>query len=316
MQDWSPLLKTIDSALNSLIPSSPAALYDPARAAITNGGKRIRPILTALCADSAVEDAWVPAACAVELLHTFTLVHDDIMDNAGTRRGKATIHIAYGMNAAILAGDALVALATRSLGDSACSAELLRAFGDGFQGVCEGQALDEQYEERETVTMEEYLTMVELKTARIFEMAAALGAILAGGANVSACRAFGREIGIAFQFQDDLLDLTGSETFGKRIGGDILEAKRTVLYVLAMEYSGELPDERRSLLHRLRERSTTEADIPLAQTAFEEMGILRRAAELATRHSQFAEKELEKINNERMREDLRDFAQRLLGRTI
>ena len=316
MQDWSPILKKIDSALNSLIPSSPAPLYDPVRAAITNGGKRIRPILTALCAASASDFDWVPAACAVELLHTFTLVHDDIMDNAGTRRGKPAIHIAFGMNAAILSGDALLALAMKSLASSGYTGELLGSFSDGFQAVCEGQALDEEFEQHENILLEEYLTMIELKTARIFELAAALGAIVVGGKNFSACRAFAREIGIAFQLQDDLLDLTGTESFGKRIGGDILEAKRTILYVLAMEYSEEMPKGHQALLERLRTRSTTETDIPLARTMFEKMGILSRAAELAMHHSQLAEAQLQNITNEAIREDLREFAQRLLRRTI
>lgn len=316
MQNSSPLLTRIEEYLIALVPDSPASLYAPIRAAITNGGKRIRPLLTAFCGNFPQEETWLPPAAAIELLHTFTLVHDDIMDNAVTRRGRPAIHIAYGMNEAILAGDTLVALAMRALAGAPRAGELLGTFAEGFQAVCEGQALDKEFEEKDNVSMEEYLTMIELKTARIFECAAALGAISAGGANLDACREFAREIGIAFQLQDDLLDLTAGESFGKAIGGDILEGKRTILFVLGMTHTGTISDAQRALFERLRAHTTTESDIALARIAFEQMGILAETAQLAEHHSKLAEEQLAKIPNVAQRERLHAFSQQLLGRTI
>ncbi|HEX5316829.1 MAG TPA: polyprenyl synthetase family protein, partial [Candidatus Kapabacteria bacterium] len=152
------LLYKINAYLNQLIPAEPQSLYDPVRAALSSGGKRIRPTLTALAAGDAPESAWLPAAAAVELLHAFTLVHDDIMDNAETRRGSPTVHIAFGINAAILSGDVIVALATETLSRAPNAGEMLAEFSAGFRAVCEGQALDKDFEERDDVSKEEYLT--------------------------------------------------------------------------------------------------------------------------------------------------------------
>ncbi|MFI5201857.1 MAG: polyprenyl synthetase family protein [Candidatus Kapaibacterium sp.] len=306
----------IESYLATLIPAEPRSLYDPARAALSSGGKRVRPMLTALAAGNSSETAWLPAAAAVELLHAFTLVHDDIMDNAESRRGRPAIHIAFGLNAAILSGDVIVALATGALAQSPKAGEMLAEFSAGFRAVCEGQAMDKDFEERDDVIMDEYLTMIELKTARIFELAAALGAIAAGGTNLEPLRRFAREIGIAFQLQDDLLDLTGGESFGKTIGGDIIEGKRTALFVLAMQDYHALEGENRALLDRIRECCATHDDVQLARELFERIGVLEETARLAVKHTQNAERQLESLPNARQREGLLEFSKRLLGRSV
>lgn len=306
----------IENYLATLIPGKPLSLYDPVREALSSGGKRIRPVLTALCAGEALEREWLPAAAAVELLHAFTLVHDDIMDNATTRRGRPTIHIAYGVNGAILSGDAMVALATGALARASHAAQMLSEFSAGFQAVCEGQALDKEFEERDDVSMSEYLAMIELKTARIIELAAALGAIAEGGKNLEPLRQFAHELGIAFQVQDDRLDLTGGEAFGKTIGGDIMEGKRTALFILAMQQYDTIEAEGRALLDRIRGRHASPNDVKLAQKLFEEWGVFREAAQLAATHTQNAERQLNSLPDKKQRERLLEFSRRLLGRTV
>jgi geranylgeranyl diphosphate synthase, type II len=303
----------IERYLAGQIPAEPRSLYDPVRASIAFGGKRARPILTALCAGSAAQTSdWLPAAVAVELLHTFTLVHDDIMDNASIRRDHPTVHVAFGVNAAILSGDVIIALATECLAQHPQANGMLAEFSIGFRGVCEGQALDKDFETRDDVSMADYLTMIELKTSRIFELAAALGAIV-GGNHIEALRRFAREIGLAFQLQDDLLDLTGTKEFGKTIGGDILEGKRTALFVLAMDRYDKCSMEERDSLDRLRERLTTANDIAPIRELFKRLGVLEAVASMVSNHADNAMKELGAVADVEMRENFLEYSQKLLG---
>ncbi len=306
----------IESYLAALVPAEPQTLYDPVRAALSTGGKRVRPMLTALAAGEASETWWLPAAAAIELLHAFTLVHDDIMDNAETRRGRPTIHVAYGINQAILSGDALAALAAEALSRAPHAGKMLPEFSAGFRAVCEGQALDKEFEDRDDVRMDEYLTMIELKTARIFELAAVLGAIASGSAVLETLRRFAREIGIAFQLQDDLLDLTGGESFGKTIGGDIIEGKRTALFVLVMEHYAEVEGEDRAMLDRIREGCATQDDVPLARKLFKRLGVLEETARMATHYTENAVRLLGLLPDAKQREGLLEFSNRLLGRSV
>lgn len=236
---FAPYLNDVEEALQSALNefTEPAWLYDPLRYLFAGGGKRIRPLLTLLACESVggSRDAAFPAAIAVELLHNFTLVHDDIMDSSLKRRGRDTVHVKWDQNAAILAGDVMMGMAMRLLMRSAHHAprplDVIDAFSTGLIEVCDGQALDLAFMERDDVTPEEYFTMIEKKTARLLEMSVAIGANVGGATNgrVAALRAFARQIGIAFQMQDDILDLTSPEAFGKQAGGDIVEGKRTWL---------------------------------------------------------------------------------------
>lgn len=218
------------------------SLFEPVKYIMSSGGKRIRPTLVLICCQvfgGKSEDA-IDAAIAVEILHNFTLVHDDIMDNASTRRGKDTVHRKWDVNSAILVGDELIGLSYRSLLNSKTQriAEIVKTFTDGIIEVCEGQALDKEFELSNNVTISDYYVMIRKKTAELLKSSAAIGAII-GGASVSdvnAIKTYAENVGLAFQIQDDLLDVIGIESkFGKRIGGDILEKKKTYLYLKALE---------------------------------------------------------------------------------
>lgn len=302
----------IEEYLESSIPNEPESLYAPVRASIATGGKRGRPILTAIWS-SLKNEEWLPAATAVELLHTFTLVHDDIMDNAELRRGEPTIHIAYGENEAILAGDVIIALALEQLARCGNSSEMLREFSIGFRGVCEGQALDKEFELRNDVTFDEYLRMIELKTSRIFELSAVLGAIVAGGENIERARLYARELGLAFQIQDDLLDLTGTPLFGKTIGGDILEGKRSALFVLAMEKYDNCSSKEKELLQIIADHQAKKEDIAAVRDLFEKLGVLKKASELAALHAERAMKHIKNIPDMELLENVLEFTREILG---
>ncbi len=218
----------------------PLLLYEPVRYVMASGGKRIRPLLVFLAAEAVGGDAGQAAhvAAAVELLHSFTLVHDDIMDQDDTRRGKPTVHAKWDVGTAILAGDGLVALAYRALlsRPSPRLTEMARAFTEGIVEVCEGQALDKEFETRRTVTMDAYLAMIGKKTACLLAMSCQLGALVGGGdeQQVAALGSYGRHLGVAFQIQDDLLDLLSpAAVSGKPRGSDLARRKQTFLMVAA-----------------------------------------------------------------------------------
>ncbi len=304
----------IERYLADQIPSEPRSLYDPVRAALAYGGKRARPLLTAICSGGLAKNTnWLPAAAAVELLHTFTLVHDDIMDNATIRRGKPAVHVAYGLNAAILSGDVIVALSTKCLAKVEVLETMLAEFSLGFQGVCEGQALDKEFETRNDITMGDYLRMIELKTSRVFELAAVLGAIAGGGDYREPLRQFARQIGLAFQLQDDLLDLIGTADFGKTIGGDILEGKRTALFVLAMDQYQDCDSEDKTLLDRLRDRQSSIDDITSIRELFRRQGILAAVAGMVSTHTEAAIGNLSTVEDPNMRHQLIEYSRQLLG---
>ncbi len=220
----------------------PYSLYDPLNYIMSGGGKRVRPILVLLSCEAFGGDVnnAADAAIAVEILHNFTLVHDDIMDNANTRRGKETIHKKWDTNAAILVGDELIGLSYRSLLRSKTGnvAGIVRAFTDGVIEVCEGQALDKEFETSTDVTLDDYITMIRKKTAELLKTSAVMGAIIgnADEAGIASISKYSENIGLAFQIQDDLLDVIADEgEFGKKIGGDILERKKTFLYLKSLE---------------------------------------------------------------------------------
>jgi geranylgeranyl diphosphate synthase type II len=231
----------IDTGLAELyLPVHPASLYAPINYSAVTSGKRFRPILTFLTGEGlGVPHAKIlPVALAVEILHTFTLVHDDIMDNDTQRRGCATIHVKWDTNTAILTGDGLMAIAFRSLME--CDAPRLRQMGYEFSQsmleICEGQALDMEYEKSEKVTAEDYLYMVSKKTGRLLGLSCQLGALLSSAdekiANDLNC--FGIELGQAFQIQDDLLEITSDTlNMGKSLDSDIVAGKKTYPLIVA-----------------------------------------------------------------------------------
>lgn len=221
---------------------NPQQLYDPIGYLMGLGGKRIRPLLTILAYNLYKDDytsAFNPAA-AVEVFHNFTLMHDDIMDNAPLRRGKVTVHEKWDDNTAILSGDVMLVKAYELLLSIAPEylKDCLQLFSQTAAEVCEGQQFDMNFEIRDLVSEDEYLNMIRLKTAVLLGFALQLGAILAGASKDDARRLydFGVNIGIAFQLKDDLLDVyADKEKFGKQVGGDIIANKKTYLLVKAKE---------------------------------------------------------------------------------
>ena len=261
------LRQRVDRHLASLItPGSPRSLRDACAYVLSGGGKRLRAILVLLGAEAVGGSASraLHAAAAVEIMHNFTLVHDDIMDHAPTRRGRPTVHVRWDLNTALLAGDTLLAIAYRNLmrtrhTDPAMLAQLFTA---SVIGVCEGQSLDLEYEQRNNVRVADYFAMIEQKTGRLVTVAAELGGNIGGGTprQITALRRFGHHLGRAFQLQDDLLDVIGDEReFGKAIGGDIIEGKRTYLLLRARERARGAD---RTLLDRVMRRKTAPPSRP------------------------------------------------------
>ncbi|MCB0517946.1 MAG: polyprenyl synthetase family protein [Lewinellaceae bacterium] len=220
----------------------PAALYEPVDYILSLGGKRLRPAMLLLgysLFDEAIEKA-LPAAFAVEIFHNFSLVHDDIMDAAPLRRGKETVHSKYGLNAGILSGDVMLASAFSQLlrlRNKKMLPAIMEVFTRMAIEVCEGQQMDMDFETTEQVSIAEYLKMIELKTSVLVAASLKMGAMLAGAssANANHLYEFGRNLGIAFQLQDDLLDTFGDPNkVGKKVGGDIVQNKKTFLYLQAL----------------------------------------------------------------------------------
>ena len=239
----------LDPFFNNLSKNrAPQNLYAPVNYIMSQGGKRIRPQLVLLAAElfgAKPEDAFYPAT-AFEMLHNFTLIHDDIMDNAPIRRGKETVYKKWNSNIAILSGDVLASMAMQQLLKTPCAPEILIKMSELFMQtsveVCEGQQYDLDFETQEEVTIDEYLNMIRLKTAVMLAGCLKIGAILANAPenDQNALYQFGINIGLAFQLVDDLLDVyADTETFGKEIGGDIQENKKTYPYLLALQKANE-----------------------------------------------------------------------------
>ncbi|MES2419638.1 MAG: polyprenyl synthetase family protein [Bacteroidota bacterium] len=217
-------------------PNHPANLYAPIRYIMNLGGKRIRPVMVLMASELFNEDVYIAldVALAIETFHNFTLVHDDIMDNAPLRRGKQTVHEKWGVNNAILSGDVMMVESNKHLSkvDLSVLKPVLTTFNAIAQGVCEGQQLDMEFEQRSDVSIIEYLEMIRLKTAVLLGGAMKLGAIVGGASEHDSdlLYQFGENLGVAFQLQDDMLDVYGNpEKFGKQVGGDIIANKKTFL---------------------------------------------------------------------------------------
>jgi geranylgeranyl diphosphate synthase type II len=231
----------------------PKNLYEPIRYILELGGKRMRPVLTLMSAEIFNENyaKALPAALAVEVFHNFSLVHDDIMDDAPLRRGNITVHEKWNINTGILSGDAMLILAYQYFEhyEPVVFRDLAKLFSKTALEVCEGQQWDVDFETRSDVTIPEYLKMIEFKTAVLVAAAMKMGAIVAQTSveNGDLIYDFGLNLGLAFQLQDDYLDAFGDPaTFGKQVGGDIIENKKTYLYLKAIEFASS--EERNQLL--------------------------------------------------------------------
>lgn len=256
----------------------PKNLYDPIQYIVSLGGKRMRPILTLMATEVFDVDCKkaIPAATAIEIFHNFSLVHDDIMDDAPLRRGNETVHEKWNVNTAILSGDAMLILAYQHFEEYEPKVfrDLAKLFSKTALEVCEGQQYDVDFETREDVTIAEYLKMIEYKTAVLVAAAMKMGAIVAETSceNADLIYDFGLNLGLAFQLQDDYLDAFGNpETFGKQVGGDIIENKKTYLYLKAIEYAKA--NEKEQLLHLFSIQPKDNSDkIESVKTIFNQTG--------------------------------------------
>ena len=300
----------------------PSGLYDPLRYMIEIGGKRIRPrlCLTAysLFKDSFSEEILSPAA-AIEVFHSFTLIHDDIMDNADVRRGVPTVHRKWDENTAILSGDVMSIESYRMIAKAPAAAlpAVLALFSDTAAQVCEGQQYDMDFEDMESVPMEDYMKMIGLKTAVLIACAAKMGALIAGASAEQAdlLYRFGYDLGLAFQIADDWLDTYADpEVFGKAIGGDIVNNKKSWLLTRAIEKAGK---ERfaDALAMPVSTDEEKEAKIAAVKALYEEFGVEEEARQAIRQlHSQAMES-VENLNLGKIRSEmLHRYADMLLGR--
>ena len=241
MKTSGELLHSINDYLEGVTKHrSPATLYEPIRYVLSTGGKRIRPTLMLMAYNMYKDDTdtIMPQACGLEIYHNYTLLHDDLMDNASLRRGMPTVHRRWNANTAILSGDTMLVMAYQhiALCSPAMLANILPLFSRTALQIGEGQQLDMDFETRTDVTDDEYIEMIRLKTSVLLACALKMGAILAGAPQSDADNlySFGEKIGLAFQLQDDYLDVYGNpDIFGKNIGGDILSNKKTFLLINA-----------------------------------------------------------------------------------
>jgi len=268
----------LESLKDFEVTKEPQSLYEPINYILSLGGKRLRPVLTLMTCDIFNSDykQAMNAALAVEVFHNFSLIHDDIMDEAPLRRGKETVHKKWDLNTGILSGDAMLILAYQLFEhyNPNIFQSLAKLFSKTALEVCEGQQYDMDFETRDDVTIPEYLKMIEYKTAVLVGAAMKMGAIVAEASDEdqNAIYEFGRNLGIAFQLQDDYLDAFGNpETFGKQIGGDIIENKKTYLYLKALELSNASQKEELAHLYSLNPKDNTDK-IEIVKSIFESSG--------------------------------------------
>ena len=279
-------------------PDEPQQLYDASQYLLTAGGKRIRPVMCLMANemfDELKEDAY-EVATAIELFHNFTLVHDDIMDRAPLRRGMPTVHTKFGEPTALLAGDVMLIAAYENLNKigNEYLHRILSLFNSTAKKVCEGQQLDMEFEKMEHVNFDTYVKMISLKTSVLLAASLQMGAILggAGAGNQGHLYEFGKNLGIAFQVQDDYLDAFGNpEKFGKKQGGDIMANKKTFLWLQAMEVSS---DQQKGELRELSSR-VDDNKIEEVLSIYKSCNIDEWAKELKQKYFSIAMDHLEEI---------------------
>lgn len=301
----------------------PKNLYEPVDYILQLGGKRIRPVLTLMAADIFSSDykKALPAALSIEVFHNFTLVHDDIMDDAPLRRGKATVHEKWNINTGILSGDAMLILAYQYFEnyEPTVFQKLAKLFSKTALEVCDGQQLDVDFETRSDVTIDEYINMIRLKTSVLVAAALKMGAIVAETEekNANLIYDFGLNLGLAFQLQDDYLDTFGDpETFGKQIGGDIIENKKTYLYLKALEVANEKDKQKLAFFYR---QKLEENSIKITEVTriFELNDIPDLIKEQIEYYTQKAFDTLSKMDiSEENKQNLKDFGLWLMNRTV
>jgi geranylgeranyl diphosphate synthase type II len=293
----------IDKKLaNALKKRKPESLYGPSSYILESCGKRLRPLLVILSAMAvgAKPQKVYNASLSVEMLHNFTLVHDDIMDNADLRRGNLTLHKKYNLNTAILAGDSLLAVAYEYLlKDCDINAQqVISSFTNGLVKVCEGQSLDTEFERKANVTLDEYIDMISKKTAALLQTCCEIGAYLGNGNydDIKSLADYGNHLGIAFQIQDDLLDITADKAeFGKRIGGDLLEGKKTFLFIVALDRA--VGKDKEDLLKVIKNKGIRSNQIEKYKRLYERLGVLDEAKKAIKKRTENALRSIDNLSD-------------------
>ena len=319
MKSFQEYLDTVNQAIAAIpYPEAPSQLYEPISYHMALGGKRVRPVLTLMACDAMggeLNEA-IDAAVGLEMFHNFTLLHDDVMDNADVRRGKPTVHRRWNDNTAILSGDTMLTIATQYIA-STRNWQVMDLFNSTAIEIYEGQQWDMDYEQRNDVTVEEYINMIRLKTSVLLGCALKTGALIADADEMEADLLYqaGVNMGLAFQLRDDVLDVWGDpETFGKEIGGDIMQNKKTFLLINAMQLAhGDDADE---LRHWLNDPYTTREDKVKGVTAlYERLGVKDLAEQANTHYNALAVNAFSKVKMSD--DDIQTFialANRLAGR--
>ena len=308
---------------NKVTLKEPASLYEPIDYILTLGGKRLRPVLTLMSADffGGNYKQALDASLAVEMFHNFSLVHDDIMDNAPLRRGHQTVHEKWDVNTGILSGDAMLILAYQLFEtyEPKVFMQLAVLFSKTALEVCEGQQYDVDFETRNDVTISEYIKMIEYKTAVLIGASLQMGAIIADASQ--SCQekiyAFGKNLGIAFQLQDDYLDAFGNPlTFGKQVGGDIIANKKTFLYLTALQKS--TPSEVKTLSSLFGTMPKDPSDkITAVKEIFVSSGAAKATEDEIARYTNTSISLLQDIKISQQHKDtLKSFADFLMNRNV
>lgn len=310
----------IDKRLVALLEKKePKSLYEPCSYILQSGGKHLRAYLV-LLATKAVGGKYSQAynaALSAEVLHSFTLVHDDIMDSADKRRGRTTLHIKYDTSTAILAGDSLIAIAYKNLLKDCKinTAKILNTFNESVIEVCEGQSLDKEFEIRKNVTIPEYTTMIFKKTGALIQMCCSIGAQIGDGSKeeIKALEKYGKNLGLAFQLKDDLLDIVGNvKDFGKNVGGDLIEGKKTFLFLKALELAkGE---DKKELQKVIKNNGIKKSEIGKYKKLYERLNVLEITEKAIDKYSKLAIKALSNIKDTDVKNNLIWLANSLIYR--
>lgn len=298
----------------------PFSLYEPVKYVLSLGGKRIRPTLMLLAYNLYKDDpeSILMPACALETYHNYTLLHDDLMDNADLRRGHMTVHRRWDANTAILSGDSMLVLAYQRMAQCRRDklAEVLQLFTETALEIGEGQQYDMEFEQRNDVTEAEYIEMIRLKTSVLLACALKIGALLADAPETDCDNLyrFGEKIGLAFQLQDDFLDVYGdTKVFGKAIGGDILAGKKTFMLINALAHAND--SQRKELEQWLAINDRPKEKIEAVTRLYNEIGIDRMATEKIAFYFAESHRYLEAVNVDETRKiELRRYAERMMKR--
>ncbi len=322
LKELSELREIYERALNEIsLPANLPNLYEPVSYLLGIGGKRIRPLLALASYNMFGEDLNVPmaAAHAVEYFHNFSLMHDDIMDEADLRRGHPTVHAKYNINTAILSGDVMLIYAYKFFENYGpeLNSKLTRIFNETSIQICEGQQMDIDFETEDDVKIDDYIQMITFKTAVLLGASLQFGALIGGGSEHDAGHLykFGKNLGIAFQIQDDILDIWGGSS-GKKEAGDIVQRKKTYLYLKSLELLGEEDSLRlRSIFTENIQFETEEALIKEVKGLFENCHVKVYAQQLKENYQQLALSHLDTVGvDDDKKYVLRNLAEQLLNR--